>query len=49
MWRAQAGFWGLIAHGDGTCKAADPALGCSAANLQPGVVQTLEVAVGWAF
>lgn len=49
VWRAQAGFWGLLAHGDGTCKAAAPSLSCSARNLQPGVVQTEEVTVGWAF
>jgi hypothetical protein len=49
MWRVQAGFWGLLAHGQGTCRAIGSALGCSVANPQPGVVVTQELSLGWAF
>jgi len=49
MWRAQAGIWGLIAHGGGTCSTSDPTLGCSAGDPQPGLFITQELTVGWAF
>jgi hypothetical protein len=49
VWRVQAGYWGLLAHGPGTCRASDAALGCPAANPQPGVVLTQELSLGWAF
>ena len=49
MWRAQAGLWGLLAHGGGSCTPVGSALSCSVMNPQPGVVATEEVTLGWAF
>lgn len=49
MWRAQAGLWGLLAHGEGSCTPVGSAPSCSVTNPQPGVVATEEVTLGWAF
>jgi hypothetical protein len=47
IWRAGFGFWGLVAHGDGSCTRGAAALSCST-EPSPGVVQTEELALGWA-
>jgi len=49
MWRVHGGFWGMVGHGDGTCKPIAPSLGCSVEDLRPGVVGIEEVSLGWAF
>ena len=48
MWRAQAGFWGLLAHGGASCTN-DGAYPCYVSDQRPGVVITQELTLGWAF
>lgn len=48
MWRAQVGFWGLLAQGGASCSN-DGAYRCSVTDPRPGVVITQELTLGWAF
>lgn len=48
MWRAQAGFWGLLAHGGASCTP-DGGYPCYVSDQRPGVVVTQELTLGWAF
>lgn len=49
MWRAQVGYWQLLAHGPGTCRIPFSKLGCSAGDPPESSFVTEELVVGWAF
>ncbi len=49
-WHAGFGFFGLAAHGAGTCQPdwRSASMPCVAGPVRPGVVQTMDIALGWA-
>jgi hypothetical protein len=49
LWRVQLGYWGLVAHGRGTCTVVRSAIGCPVTEPRPGPVFTQEVTFGWSF
>jgi hypothetical protein len=48
FWRAQVGFWGLLARGGASCTP-DGGYPCYVSDLPPGVVITQELTLGAAF
>jgi hypothetical protein len=48
FWRAQVGFWGLLARGGASCTP-DGSSRCSVSDLPPGVFITQELTLGAAF